>query len=162
KRAARKKPATKRARLAVTSKAAPKRGMHAAKRSAPRKPAPRAPGSAAARPATLKWADTLADGTHVIIRPIAPKDARIEREFIERLSPESRRLRFLGQIGAPSDEMVRRFVDIDYDRDMAFVALVHRDNRTQEIGVSRYARGSNGLSCECAVTVSDEWRHRGL
>lgn len=165
----------------VAKKSAARRaasGLTGAKRSAPRatpvaprklatkptKPVRKPVAKAAAKSAAsaLKWTDTLSDGTHVIIRPIATRDASVEREFIERLSPESRRLRFLGQISAPTDEMVRHFVDIDYDRDMAFVALVHRDNKTREIGVSRYSRSSDGASCECAVAVSDEWRHRGL
>jgi len=110
----------------------------------------------------LHWTEQLSDGTHVIIRPIRKSDAPLEREFISRLSPEARRMRFLGQIGAPSDELIRRMTDLDYTRDMAFVAIVHRDGKKQEIGVSRYSMSADGKFCECAVTVSDEWRHRGL
>ena len=162
-----KAPATRK-RAAIKKSVAPSRTRRAAPRAkaaAPPSAAAKQPTKAIAarpRPSAPKWTDTLSDGTHVIVRPITAKDAQLERQFIERLSPESRRLRFLGQIGEPSDEMVRRFVTIDYDRDMAFVALVHRDNETREIGVSRYGRGADGKSCECAVTVSDEWRHRGL
>ena len=112
--------------------------------------------------ANLHWTEVLRDGTHVIVRPIGKQDAVRERSFIERLSPESRRLRFLGQMNVPSEALVRQFTDIDYEHDMAFVALVHRDNETLEIGVSRYSTSADGKSCECAVTVSDEWRNKGL
>ncbi|MBN8739030.1 MAG: GNAT family N-acetyltransferase [Xanthomonadaceae bacterium] len=112
-------------------------------------------------PDTLHWVELLSDGTHVLIRPIGKADAELERNFIRRLSPQSRRMRFLGQIGEPSPEMIRRFTDIDYEHDMALVALVHRDGAKQEIGVARYGIAADG-SCECAVTVSDEWQHRGL
>ena len=121
--------------------------------------------TATARPIAdqaLNWTEQLSDGTHVIIRPIRKTDAQLEREFIGRLSPEARRMRFLGQIGTPSEDLVRRLTDLDYARDMAFVAVVHRDGKKQEIGVSRYSMSSDGKICECAVTVSDEWRHRGL
>lgn len=108
------------------------------------------------------WTATLADGTRVLIRPIHKEDAALERAFLKRLSPESRRLRFLGQMSEPSDELIHNLTDIDYRRDMAFVALVHREGEKREIGVARYSTGADGKSCECAVTVSDDWRNRGL
>jgi GNAT superfamily N-acetyltransferase len=110
----------------------------------------------------LRWVDTLRDGTHVIIRSIRKEDAELERSFIKRLSPESRRMRFLGQMREPSDEMLRRLTDIDYKNEMAFLALVHRDGQTQEIGVARYSTSGDRKFCECAVTVSDEWHNKGL
>lgn len=108
------------------------------------------------------WSATLKDGTRVLIRPIHKEDAAIERAFLKRLSPESRRLRFLGQMSEPSEELIRNLTEIDYRRDMAFVALVHRDGEKREIGVARYSTSADGKNCECAVTVGDEWRNRGL
>lgn len=108
------------------------------------------------------WTDTLRDGSHVLIRPIHAADAALEKAFIERLSPVSRRYRFLGSIGEPGDELLRRLTDIDYRRDAAFVALVHRDGEKREVGVSRFSLGADGRTCECAVTVADEWQHKGL
>ncbi|HZX91594.1 MAG TPA: GNAT family N-acetyltransferase [Rudaea sp.] len=135
-----------------------KAGKSAARVRKPTRPATGAKHAVSA----LRWVDTLRDGTHVIIRPISRKDAELERSFINRLSPESRRMRFLGQMREPSDEMLRRLTDIDYKNEMAFIALVHRDGQTLEIGVARYSTSGNGKFCECAVTVSDEWHHRGL
>ena len=108
------------------------------------------------------WTATLTDGTRVLIRPIHKEDAALERAFLKRLSPESRRLRFLGQQGEASDELIHNLTDIDYRRDMAFVALLHREGEKREIGVARYGTSADGKACECAVTVSDEWRNRGL
>jgi GNAT superfamily N-acetyltransferase len=110
----------------------------------------------------MRWTETLRDGTHVLIRPITRADAALERAFISRLSPQSRRLRFLGQIGEPGDALVRSLVDIDWRRDAAFIALVHHEGAKREVGVSRYSLSPDGRSCECAVTVDDEWHGRGL
>lgn len=107
------------------------------------------------------WHQTLTDGTRVLIRPIEKEDAPLERAFIERLSPESRRHRFLGQMKS-SDDMIRRLTDIDYRRDMAFIALRHEAGEKKEIGVSRFYLSEDGTGCECAVAVSDEWQGRGL
>jgi GNAT superfamily N-acetyltransferase len=150
------------ARVAVPAK------KSANERKAPRTTAParnstRAPERAkSAISEALRWVDTLRDGTHVIIRPIHKEDAELERSFIKRLSPESRRMRFLGQVREPSDEMLRQLTDIDYKNEMAFIALVHRDGQTLEIGVARYSTSGDGKFCECAITVSDEWHHKGL
>jgi GNAT superfamily N-acetyltransferase len=107
------------------------------------------------------WHETLRDGTQVLIRPVGKDDAALERAFIERLSPASRWYRFLGQMQT-SDDMIRQLTDIDYRRDMAFVALRHEVGEKREIGVSRFCLSDDGLSCECAVTVNDEWQGRGL
>lgn len=119
---------------------------------------------AAASPASddPHWVDTLRDGSRVVIRPIHREDAALEKEFIQRLSPSSRRYRFLGTIGEPSGELIRGLTDVDYRKDAAFIALVHRDGAKREVGVSRFSLSADGRSCECAVTVADEWQHKGL
>ncbi|MBS0383437.1 MAG: GNAT family N-acetyltransferase [Proteobacteria bacterium] len=109
-----------------------------------------------------EWTETLRDGNRVTIRTLHKADAALERDFIKRLSPESRRLRFLGGVGEPSDTMIRDLTDLDYQHKMAFVALVQEGGKPREIGVSRYSLAPDGKSCECAVTVSDEWQGKGL
>jgi len=111
---------------------------------------------------SLRWSETLRDGSNVLIRPITRQDKAGERDFIEGLSAEARRYRFLGQIGSPSDRMLERFTNIDYLHDMAFVAVVQEGARERIVGVSRYATDPSGRGCECAVTVSDDWQDRGL
>ncbi|MGN7725236.1 GNAT family N-acetyltransferase [Luteimonas sp. 22616] len=113
-------------------------------------------------PEELRWSETLRDRSHVLIRPITKQDKASERDFIEGLSSESKRYRFLGQMSSPSDRMLERFTDIDYVHDMAFVAVVQDDARERIVGVSRYSTDSTGKRCECAVTVSDEWQEKGL
>lgn len=113
-------------------------------------------------PASPQWIETLRDGAEVLIRPIAKTDAAMERAFIERLSPETRRFRFLGQLRTVSSEQLARFCDIDYDRDFAFVAMVTEAGETREVGVSRYCVGKDRSECECAIVVADDWQHRGL
>jgi GNAT superfamily N-acetyltransferase len=110
----------------------------------------------------LRWSETLRDHSHVLIRPINKQDKASERDFIEGLSDESKRYRFLGQVSSPSERMIERFTDIDYVHDMAFVAVVQDDARERIVGVSRYSTDPAGERCECAVTVSDDWQDKGL
>lgn len=108
------------------------------------------------------WNTTLSDGSEVLIRPIGPQDAAAEKAFIEALSPESRRNRFLGQIGHPSDEFIRQLTDIDYINDVALVATAPDGAGYRIVGVSRYAVDSSRKGCECAVAVADSWHGKGL
>jgi len=110
----------------------------------------------------LQWKEKLRDGTTVLIRPIHGEDAEIERRFIEQLSPAARRLRFLGEIKTPSAEMIDQLTHLNPARDAAFVALIADGADKREIGVARFSGRPDGLACECAVVVSDEWQGRGL
>jgi GNAT superfamily N-acetyltransferase len=115
-----------------------------------------------AESAESKWIEKLRDGTTVSIRPITDEDVTLERRFIEGLSPQSSRFRFLGEIKTPSPEQLRQFTHLDHASQAAFVALITDGAGDREIGVSRYSARTDGLSCECAVAVSDEWQQRGL
>jgi len=105
---------------------------------------------------------TLLDGSEVTVRALRKEDAGLERDFIRNLSPESRWMRFLGQIGDPSDSLIRKLTELDYQHDMAFIALSNEGGITHEVGVSRYSLAPDGQSCECAVTVADTWQGKGL
>ncbi len=107
-----------------------------------------------------KW--TVPDGTAVTIRPIKPEDADLEVEFVRKLSPETKYFRFMNTMRELPPAMVARLTQIDYDREMAFLATVEEDGKEMEIGVCRYAVNPDGESCEFAVVVADEWQHRGL
>jgi GNAT superfamily N-acetyltransferase len=108
------------------------------------------------------WIEKLNDGSHVIVRPIRREDRERESDFIARLSPEARHFRFLGEIREASPALLDQLVNIDNTKDMAFVALVHDNGKLREVGVSRYSATGDEKQCECAVTVADDWRHRGL
>ncbi len=109
-----------------------------------------------------RWSEMLRDRSHVLIRPVCKQDAAAERAFIEALSPQSSRFRFLGQVRHPSSEMIEQFTNLDYVHDLAFAAVVHDDSKDRFVGVSRYSTSTDGTDCECAVTVLDEWQHKGL
>jgi GNAT superfamily N-acetyltransferase len=101
-------------------------------------------------------------GDVVTIRPIRLADAEMEAEFVRRLSPQTRHYRFFGGVKELSPTEVSNLCDVDGKHSMAFVATVRQDGRETEIGVSRYAPNSHADVREIAVTVADEWQHKGL
>ena len=102
------------------------------------------------------------DGTPVTIRPIRPEDSGMEQEFMRHLSEDSRYFRFMGSVRELPPKKLKFFTDIDYDRHMAFVATIMREDKELEIGVARYVATENAGSCEIAVTVNDAWQGSGV
>ncbi|MES9900211.1 MAG: bifunctional acetate--CoA ligase family protein/GNAT family N-acetyltransferase [Sedimenticola sp.] len=113
-------------------------------------------------PAKLVSRSQLVDGTELIIRPIRPEDAEIEQRFIKALSERSRYFRFMMVLDELPPAMLARFTQIDYDREMALIAVIETDGEEKEIGVARYVINPDGESCEFAIVVSDEWHHKGI
>ncbi|WP_445147143.1 GNAT family N-acetyltransferase [Dyella sp. Tek66A03] len=108
------------------------------------------------------WIDHLRDGTPVLIRPLLAGDRDLETNFIRDLSPQSRRLRFLCNFKQPSEALIDQLMNLDYQKRMAFIALIHDKGELREIGVSRYCATTEDHICESAVTVADDWLNRGL
>jgi acetyltransferase len=102
------------------------------------------------------------EGPRVTLRPIRPEDAEMEQEFVKRLSSESRYFRFMDTLRELTPLMLVRFTQIDYDREMAFVATVPGEGREAEVAVARYVANPDGESCEFALVVADGWQGRGL
>ena len=98
----------------------------------------------------------------ITIRPIEPADADMEAEFVRRLSPKTRRFRFLGGLRELTPKMLKSLCDVDYDQSMAFVATASEEGEEVWVGVSRYAPNTEEGAREMAVTVADDWQHQGV
>jgi acetyltransferase len=103
-----------------------------------------------------------AEGQDITIRPIRPEDAEIEQAFVRNLSRQAKYFRFMQGVRELTPEMLVRFTQLDYDRELALIALVREGDEEQEIAVARYAMNPDGESCEFAVVVADEWQGRGV
>ncbi len=113
-------------------------------------------------PSQLTLSYQTADAQTVSIRPIKPEDADMEQEFVKHLSPEAKYFRFMNTLRELSQAQLIRLTQIDYDREMAFVAVAHQEGLETEIGVCRYATNPDGESCEFAVVVADAWQGKGV
>ena len=113
-------------------------------------------------PAELIEQFSLHDGARVTIRPIRARDIQIGRSFVNGLSVESRYFRFLHTLRELDEPTLVRLTDIDYDHEMALIAVVCENGREVQIGVARYVVGNSGLDCEFAVAVADHWHYNGI
>ena len=109
---------------------------------------------------TTTW--KLLDGTEVILRPIRPEDEPLEHELLSNLSEETLRTRFFSIIKDITHEMLIRFCNIDYDREMAIVAELKEGNKKRIIGIGRLIIEPDLRSGEYAVLVHDAYQGKGL
>ena len=103
----------------------------------------------------------LRDGSLVVVRPVHPTDVPLLVDGFARLSPQSRRQRFLTAKTELTPDELRRLTELDHhDRE----ALGAVDVRTgQGVGIARYVRPADEpQTAEVAVTVVDEWHRRGV
>lgn len=113
-------------------------------------------------PVHLQQEFVARDGSLVHIRPIRPEDAALAQNFVQALSPESRYMRFMNSIRELSPIQLYRLTQIDYDRELALLAVTEVEGMQKEIGVVRYASNPDGASCEFAIVVADDWQGKGL
>lgn len=104
----------------------------------------------------------LSNGEVITIRPIRPEDAFMEKHFISRLSEQTKYFRFMQAMYELTPEMLVRFTQIDYDREMAFVAVSEDGNLPNELGVARYISNPDGNSADFAVVVADDCQAKGI
>jgi acetyltransferase len=102
----------------------------------------------------------LGGGTHYRIRPIKPADIALYPEFLAKISPDDLRLRFLSPRKSFSDQMLKRLTQLDYDRNMAFVAL---ETSTGALaGISRLSCDPDRSVAEYALLVRTDLQGHGL
>ena len=104
----------------------------------------------------------LAGTQPCVIRPIRPEDSELERLFVEGLSENAKHYRFMNNFRKLPPEMLARFTQIDYDREMALIAVLTLNGEDIEIGVARYIINIDADSCEFAITVTDAWQGKGV
>lgn len=105
----------------------------------------------------------LREGTSVLIRPIVPEDKQLLDMGFQRLSPESRYLRFQYTISRLNEDELRHLTEIDYHDHFAWAALAMNEPETSIIGVARYIRmAPSSDQAEAAVAVVDDYQGRGL
>jgi acetyltransferase len=109
---------------------------------------------------TMIW--KLKDGTEVILRPIRPEDEPMERTLLSNLSEKTMRQRFFSVIKEISHEMLVRFCNIDYDREMAIVAELREGEKRRIIGIGRIISESDQRHAEFAALVHDQYQGQGL
>ncbi|MEZ8824341.1 bifunctional acetate--CoA ligase family protein/GNAT family N-acetyltransferase [Vibrio amylolyticus] len=113
-------------------------------------------------PVEMEEALTLRDNTNILLRPILPEDEPLHAEFIHNVSKEDLYKRFFTDVGEFNHEALANFTQIDYDREMAFVAVSNTDGNPSIIGVSRALINPQNSDAEFAILIRSDLKGNGL
>ncbi len=109
-------------------------------------------------PKELEEEFVMRDGRSVVLRPIRPEDEPAHHEFHAMLSPEDIRMRHFAFVKEIVHSQMARLTQIDYDREMAFVAAA--DGET--LGVVRVALDQDAASAEFSIVIRSDLKKTGL
>ena len=104
----------------------------------------------------------LKNGQKAILRPIRPEDEPIEAAMFNHVSQQSIYFRFFSHSFDVSHDSLVRYTQIDYDREMAIIALVEEDGVQKMAGVVRVISDAWNETAEYAILVADPWQDQGL
>lgn len=113
-------------------------------------------------PAQYEWADKLKDGSRVFIRPIRPDDESMMKDMVYSFSERTRYLRFHGPMKAFPHARLQVFCNVDYNEEMALIALIGEPAEEDVIAVGRYMHDAAEDSAEVAFVVRDDWQNKGM
>lgn len=106
-------------------------------------------------------------GQTIHIRLIRPEDTSLLIEMFDRLSPESKRLRFHLYTSRIPEEIIRReamaLSESDPERRLALVALIEAKPGQHAVGVAQLVRASaTATEAEVAIVIRDDFQRKGL
>ncbi|WP_027720712.1 bifunctional acetate--CoA ligase family protein/GNAT family N-acetyltransferase [Maridesulfovibrio zosterae] len=115
-------------------------------------------------PRELEECVVLKDGKQVTLRPIRPEDEPAHYEFLDQVSDEDMRMRFFGVVRRDFDHKdMSRFTQINYDREMAFIATAMGANgKPETLGVVRTSTKPDNSEAEFAIVVRSDLKGSGL
>ncbi|MGE5442992.1 MAG: GNAT family N-acetyltransferase, partial [Ignavibacteriales bacterium] len=105
---------------------------------------------------------TLKDGTVVLLRPIRPEDEPLMFELFNTFSKKTIAYRFFHFIKVTTHEQLIRFTQIDYDREIAIIAVCQPPGRERVLGVGQVIFEPREEKAEFAAMVGDPWQGKGL
>ena len=111
-------------------------------------------------PKEFESSAVLRDGTALALRPVRPEDEPLLQDIVRHMDPEHLRLRFFTPVRTLSHQIAARLTQLDYDREMALVALTVTEGAA--LGIARFAADPDSSRAEYAIGIRSDWQRRGL
>ena len=118
----------------------------------------------AIRPYPRELEETIAwQGAPLLLRPIRPEDGPAHLAFFDALTPDDVRYRMFVRVRELQPSQLARFTQIDYDREMAFIATrPNAQGLAETLAVGRVVADPDNITAEFAVTVRSDLKGMGL
>lgn len=101
-------------------------------------------------------------GRELLLRPIRPEDFAQHQQFLGRVTAADMRTRFFASLRELPPSQLAHLTQIDYDREMAFVAVASEAGVEETLGVARVCIDADNVEGEFAVLVRSDLKGEGL
>ncbi|HBH65229.1 MAG TPA: protein acetyltransferase [Erwinia persicina] len=113
-------------------------------------------------PHELEEAVQLKNGQQCLFRPILPEDEPLLQQFIAQVTKEDLYYRYFSEINEFTHDDLANMTQIDYDREMAIVAVRQHKGQDEIIGVTRAISDADNIDAEFSVLVRSDLKGLGL
>ncbi len=113
-------------------------------------------------PTHLESRYSTKDGTKLLVRPIRPSDEDLIKDMFYSFSEQTKYLRYHGTLKAMPHNKVQVFCNVDYDTEMALVAVNGTGGHEEIVAVGRYLTNPAKRAAEMAFVVADAFQRQGL
>lgn len=113
-------------------------------------------------PHTLEEHVELKDGQRCLFRPILPEDEPLLQRFIAQVTKEDLYYRYFSEINEFTHDDLANMTQIDYDREMAIVAVRQQQGEEEIIGVTRAISDADNIDAEFSVLVRSDLKGLGM
>lgn len=113
-------------------------------------------------PEELEGRGETKDGTKIFFRPIKPTDEPLMRDLFYSFSKDTVYYRFFSYLTAMPHDKLKEFVNIDYENEMAILAVVKKAGEEKIVGVARYSVDKATQYAEYAITIADDYQNKGV
>lgn len=121
------------------------------------------PGEKGEYPEHLETYRTTKSGLRLFLRPVKISDEPLLKDFFYSLSHESMHRRFISfRKDMPHEILQKRFIAVDYTREMIILAVVEEGGSEKIVGIGQYAMEEGKLTAEIALVVRDEYHNMGV
>lgn len=108
-----------------------------------------------------EWVE-MKNGERCLFRPILPEDEPLLQQFISQVTKEDLYYRYFSEINEFTHDDLANMTQIDYDREMAFVAVHTAGDKHEILGVTRAISDPDNIDAEFAVLVRSDLKGLGL
>ncbi len=105
---------------------------------------------------------TTPNGSEIHMRPILPTDEDMMRDLFYACSAETLYHRFFTKLQSMPHRKLKKFVNVDYVKNMALVSVTREDEHEMIVAVGRYSVDKSTNAAEVAFIVRDDWQGQGV
>lgn len=104
----------------------------------------------------------LKNGHGILLRPAKPDDFELVKNFLNQLSPDTLRMRFMASMSYVPDSIAQGFCDNDLIENGCLLALMGNNSTPNLIGICNYNSLGNGRTAEVSFIIKEEFQGKGI